>query len=388
MQVYWDRDVRDLSEQERAMRDFAETHRAGIYCAWGSIEEAVGGQEVHKVALSMGWNPTFTDVKAKTVEPWILHNFDQDFYGCHLRLLVLAYIRPELKFDTIEQLKQEIALDGEFCAAALASELLSFQGDSFLHAWSTPAPVKLQAAPMPAGIIVSTSLTKALEEMPPLQAGCVRLFLARHGETTANEKGLLCGGDLDSELNSNGEKQAEELAQEFCSLVTPEIIGSSSQRRAVRSADLVARCCPKSERLVIDDLREMRYGLLEGALIADVGDEMKSIAKAWRDGNLEERVGGERGESPKDLVVRVLHGLSRSLQQQEGKAVLLFCHSWVNKALIALATPGLGLQKLLDIPQRNCAVNVIDVDCRHSDLSPSHFRVLAVDLVAGSRARI
>ena len=86
--------------------------------------------------------------------------------------------------------------------------------------------------------------------------------------------------------------------------------------------------------------------------------------------------------------MRVLHGLSRSLQQQEGKAVLLVCHSWVNKALIALATPGLGLQKLLDIPQRNCAVNVIDVDCRHSDLSPSHFRVLAVDLVAGSRARI
>ena len=275
MQVYWDRDMRDLSEQERAMREFAETHRAGIYCAWGSIEEAVGGQEVHKVALSMGWNPTFTDVKAKTVEPWILHNFDQDFYGCHLRLLVLAYIRPELKFDTIEQLKQEIALDGEFCAAALGSELLSFQGDSFLHTWSTP-PVKLQAT-MPAGIIVSRSLTKALEEMPPLQTGSVRLFLARHGETTANEKGLLCGGDLDSELNSNGEKQAEELAQEFCSLVTPEIIGSSSQRRAVRSADLVARCCPKSERLVVDDLREMRYGLLaawlafccSGASVAD-----------------------------------------------------------------------------------------------------------------------
>ena len=88
-------------------------------------------------------------------------------------------------------------------------------------------------------------------------------------------------------------------------------------------------------------------------------------------------------------MARVLRGMSRSLQKQEGKAVLLVCHSWVNKALIALATPGLGLEKLLDIPQRNCAVNVIDVDCRFfSELSPSHFRVLAVDLVAGSRAKI
>ena len=28
--------------------------------------------------MSMGWNPTFDDVKAKTVEPWILHDFDED----------------------------------------------------------------------------------------------------------------------------------------------------------------------------------------------------------------------------------------------------------------------------------------------------------------------
>ncbi|CAE7677602.1 FHY [Symbiodinium pilosum] len=328
-------------------------HRAGIYCAWGAIEEGVGGHVVHKVAMSMGWNPTFTDVKAKTVEPWILHTFDEDFYGCHLRLLVLAYIRPELKFDTTEQLKREIAADGEFCSAALGSELQSFR------------------------------------ELPPLQSGCVRLLLARHGETLANEKGLLCGGDHESELNANGEQQAEELAREISLLVAPEIIGSSSQRRAVKSADLVARCFPSStRRLVVEDLCEMRYGLLEGAVIANVGAEMKTIAQAWRDGNVEERVGGEQGESPKDLVDRVMRALSTSLQHQEGKAVLLVCHSWVNKALIAMATPGLGLHKLLDIPQRNCAVNVIDVDCRQTCLSPSSFRVLAVDLVAGSRARI
>ena len=263
MQVRWDAAPQDLTEQECAIREFAETHRAGIYCAWGSIEEGVGGQVVHKVAMSMGWNPTFSDVQAKTVEPWILQRFDQDFYGCHLRLLVLAYIRPELKFETTEQLKREIAADGEFCAAALGSELLAFQADPFLHSWPSPAnPIKLEPVPMLEGIIVSTSLTKALQELAPAPPGHVRLFLARHGETTANEKGLLCGGDHESDLNSNGEKQAEELAQELCTLVAPDIIGSSSQRRAVRSADLVARCFPTSTRLVVDDLCEMRYGLL------------------------------------------------------------------------------------------------------------------------------
>ena len=35
----------------------------------------------------------------------------------------------------------------------------------------------------------------------------------RHGETVANEQGILCGGDLDSELNALGERQATELAE-------------------------------------------------------------------------------------------------------------------------------------------------------------------------------
>ena len=59
----------------------------------------------------------------------------------------------------------------------------------------------------------------------------------------------------------------------------------------------------------------------------------------------------------------------------------MVCHSWVNKALIAATMPSLGLRQLLDVPQRNCAVNVLDYDKR-SGL----FTVLAVDLVA-NRAR-
>lgn len=39
----------------------------------------------------------------------------------------------------------------------------------------------------------------------------------------------------------------------------------------------------------------------------------------------------------------------------------------LHKALIAHVTPGLGLQKLLDVPQRNCAVNVLDYCCEGTD---------------------
>ncbi len=43
-------------------------------------------------------NPYFKDVKALTVEPYICHAFDAPFYGEHLRLVVVAYLRSELDF--------------------------------------------------------------------------------------------------------------------------------------------------------------------------------------------------------------------------------------------------------------------------------------------------
>ncbi len=31
-------------------------------------------------------------------EPWLLHEFSEDFYGEELRLIVVGYIRPEVSF--------------------------------------------------------------------------------------------------------------------------------------------------------------------------------------------------------------------------------------------------------------------------------------------------
>lgn len=207
LEIRWDGDALSsstLSEEERIVRDFATSHRTGIYCAFGSVEGAVGGKQVHQVAMSMGWNPTFDDVKAKTIEPWILHQFDEDFYGCYLRLLVLAYVRPEVKFESTEQLKEEIAADGEFCKASLSKpELAAFKKDPFLTPWVVPKPLTFGAH-----VFTSTPLRETLQSLPPLQPGFVRLFLARHGETDANQQGMLCGGDHESELNTQGVNRA------------------------------------------------------------------------------------------------------------------------------------------------------------------------------------
>lgn len=54
--------------------------------------------------MSIGFNPVFKN-KQKTCEPWILHDFEGDFYGEEIRLVVCAYIRPEADFVSIEVLR-------------------------------------------------------------------------------------------------------------------------------------------------------------------------------------------------------------------------------------------------------------------------------------------
>merc|ERR1712072_1116234 len=107
-----------LVQEERDILDFARTCEAGIYYAWAQV---VNGPDkgVYKTAMSVGWNPTFTDVKAKTIEPWILHDYAEDFYDCELRLVICGFVRKELKFENFDDLIIAIREDGDFCRDAL-----------------------------------------------------------------------------------------------------------------------------------------------------------------------------------------------------------------------------------------------------------------------------
>ena len=61
----------------------------------------------------------FGDLERKTVEAWLLHDFAADFYGRTLRLMVVGYVRPELKFDSLDGLVAAIRADGDFCEREL-----------------------------------------------------------------------------------------------------------------------------------------------------------------------------------------------------------------------------------------------------------------------------
>ena len=49
----------------------------GIYAGFASIGSS---PTVYKMCMSIGFNPFYKNSQ-KTIEPWILHKFNQDFYG-------------------------------------------------------------------------------------------------------------------------------------------------------------------------------------------------------------------------------------------------------------------------------------------------------------------
>ncbi|CAL1167241.1 unnamed protein product [Cladocopium goreaui] len=126
MKIRWDvvESPEKLEPQEKDVLDFARSCEAGIYYGWAQVSNG-SDRGIYKTAMSVGWNPTFPDVKAKTMEPWILHDYADDFYDCELRLIICGFVRPEAKFADFKDLIVAIREDGEFCRETLDDEALA-----------------------------------------------------------------------------------------------------------------------------------------------------------------------------------------------------------------------------------------------------------------------
>ena len=73
----------------------------GVYACKARIE-----QRTYMAVTNIGCRPTVGGHRV-TVEPWLL-DFDGDLYGKEITLCFHAFLRPERKFDSLEELKAEI----------------------------------------------------------------------------------------------------------------------------------------------------------------------------------------------------------------------------------------------------------------------------------------
>lgn len=86
----------------------------GIYATWAQI-----GSQRYMAASSIGVRPTFEN-SDRAIEAFVL-DFDGDLYGQQVRLEFVRRLRDEVKFDSIESLKEQVDRDVDNTKAALQS---------------------------------------------------------------------------------------------------------------------------------------------------------------------------------------------------------------------------------------------------------------------------
>lgn len=82
--------------------------------------------------LSIGFNPYYKNTQ-RSIEIHILSNFESDFYGATLSLVILGFIRPEYDYVSKDALVEDIREDIRVAQRSLGREgYVAWKADGWL----------------------------------------------------------------------------------------------------------------------------------------------------------------------------------------------------------------------------------------------------------------
>jgi broad specificity phosphatase PhoE len=160
------------------------------------------------------------------------------------------------------------------------------------------------------------------------------LLLVRHAETDDNVSMRLSGW-TDTDLSPRGESQVELLADHFNRAHGHvEALYSSPLRRARRTAEAIGGLTGHTPRL-LDDLREMFFGELDGRPFEELREAYAHLLEADENSAVEDFV-WPSGESRSGFRQRVLRVMNHIAQRHAGQAVGIVTHGGVIATLMTI----------------------------------------------------
>ena len=157
----------------------------------------------------------------------------------------------------------------------------------------------------------------------------MEIILVRHGETEWNVKKIF-RGRKDIGLSDKGFKQAEYLGK-YLSDMDIEAIYSSPLRRAIDTANQIAKFQSQNKIIFTDDLVDFNYGEWEGKSEDEVKEKYGSLFEEWYNEPSSLKIPG--GEKLNDVRERALRLIDEVINKYK-KRVVLVSHRVVNKVLI------------------------------------------------------
>jgi broad specificity phosphatase PhoE len=184
-----------------------------------------------------------------------------------------------------------------------------------------------------------------------MSAPVTRLFLARHGATTASAEDRFAGA-IDTPLSDEGRRQARRLGER---LAREELdaVYASPMSRAVETARLACR-----EPETIPALREIAHGHWEGLTRAEAGQRYPKEVADWEEDPF--TFAPEGGESGVSVLARALPAIRQIVERHHGKRVLVVSHKATLRLVLCslLGIDAKGYRDRLD--QSPACLNVVD----------------------------
>ncbi|MDR3069640.1 MAG: histidine phosphatase family protein [Propionibacteriaceae bacterium] len=179
---------------------------------------------------------------------------------------------------------------------------------------------------------------------------CVRVIIIRHGKTKWNEIHKYLGS-TDLPLSEMGRGQARTLFDTH-TLPKPDVLFVSPKIRCRETAQILF---PGIEQVVVDDLREVDFGVFEGRSHTEMREN--PVYQAWVKTNCQGPIPG--GESFPDSYARVIPAFTAALKQvPEDQLAVFVLHGGTIMNIIRGFVDNLSGDLLID----NCSPLICDWD--------------------------
>ena len=155
----------------------------------------------------------------------------------------------------------------------------------------------------------------------------MKLHIIRHAETEYNKLGIIQGSEVDSGLNDIGLRQSELFYDYYKDHNFEKIYVSGLKRTFQTVKKFIDNGFPYEK---LSDFNEISWGVNQGK--NDDLDEYKLLTDSWKSGNLDNKF--ENGESPNQMVVRLMIGLKKIVNDNFDN-VLLCIHGRALRVLLS-----------------------------------------------------
>ena len=186
------------------------------------------------------------------------------------------------------------------------------------------------------------------------------LYIVRHGQTDWNLAHRFQGSQ-NLQLNSTGQKQAEQLAERLRTIPFDAVYSSPLDRAQQTARAIAAAQGIGSEKILLDQrVREYSFGAWEGVQIDEVQTQQKALWDTYRHRPSAFQIEGSENFNER---YRQMQEFYKDLIRYDGKKrnVLLVCHG-IALSILLCAIFDLSVDKCMMFAGKNASVSIVNFE--------------------------